>query len=77
MKANIVAVTKVTKLVLPAMVERQKGVVINIGSASSAIPSPLLTVYAATKVSLDLRYSGPPSSNFFHIVKKSVSLLCS
>lgn len=48
-KANMVSVTKMTKLVLPAMVERKKGVVINIGSASSIIPSPLLTVYAATK----------------------------
>lgn len=49
-KANIVSVTRMTKLVVPAMVKREKGVVINIGSASSIIPSPLLTVYAATKV---------------------------
>ncbi|KOB67569.1 putative steroid dehydrogenase, partial [Operophtera brumata] len=41
--ANVVSVTNMTKLVMPAMVERKKGVVINLGSASSAIPSPLLT----------------------------------
>lgn len=39
-----------TRIVLPGMVERKKGVLINIGSASSIIPSPMLTVYAATKV---------------------------
>lgn len=48
-KANVVSVTRMTRIVLPGMVERKKGVLINIGSASSIIPSPLLTVYAATK----------------------------
>ncbi|XP_050353559.1 very-long-chain 3-oxoacyl-CoA reductase-B [Nymphalis io] len=48
-KANVVSVTRMTALVLPGMVKRGKGVVINIGSGSSIIPSPLLTVYAAAK----------------------------
>lgn len=48
-KANVVSMVKMSHIVLPAMVKRGKGVVINIGSASSIIPSPLLTVYAATK----------------------------
>ncbi|XP_026728088.1 very-long-chain 3-oxoacyl-CoA reductase [Trichoplusia ni] len=48
-KANVVSVTRMTNLIMPAMVKRGKGVVINIGSASSIIPSPMLTVYAATK----------------------------
>ncbi|XP_075983723.1 hydroxysteroid 17-beta dehydrogenase 12 spidey [Anticarsia gemmatalis] len=52
-KANIVSTTRMTKMLLPAMVKRQKGVIINIGSASSMIPSPLLTVYAATKAYVD------------------------
>lgn len=52
-KANVVSVTRMTKLVLPAMAKRRKGVVVNIGSASSIIPSPLLTVYAATKAYVD------------------------
>ncbi|XP_063368544.1 very-long-chain 3-oxoacyl-CoA reductase-B [Cydia amplana] len=52
-KANVASVTKVTGLVLPGMVKRGKGVVINIGSASSIIPSPLLTVYAASKAYVD------------------------
>ncbi|OWR55138.1 very-long-chain 3-oxoacyl-CoA reductase [Danaus plexippus] len=48
-KANVVSVTRMTGIVMPGMVERGKGVVINIGSGSSIIPSPLLTVYASTK----------------------------
>ncbi|CAG9559231.1 unnamed protein product [Danaus chrysippus] len=48
-KANVVSVTRMTRIVMPGMVERGKGVVINIGSGSSIIPSPLLTVYASTK----------------------------
>ncbi|KAJ2937376.1 hypothetical protein O0L34_g14240 [Tuta absoluta] len=50
---NMVSVTRMTGLVLPGMVKREKGVVINIGSASSIIPSPLLTVYAASKAYVD------------------------
>ncbi|CAH2093997.1 unnamed protein product [Euphydryas editha] len=63
-KANIVAITRMTGLVLPGMVKRGKGVVINIGSGSSIIPSPLLTVYAAAKAyveklsdNLEMEYS--------------------
>lgn len=52
-KVNILSVTMMTKLVLPLMVKQKKGVIINIGSASSIIPSPLLTVYAATKAYVD------------------------
>lgn len=50
-RLNIEAVTRVTHAVLPGMVERGTGAVVNIGSGSSAIvPScPLYTVYAATK----------------------------
>uniref|UniRef100_A0ACD5V9K1 Uncharacterized protein n=1 Tax=Avena sativa TaxID=4498 RepID=A0ACD5V9K1_AVESA len=50
-KVNLWAVTEVTAAVLPGMVERSRGAVVNMGSASSeAIPSfPLYTMYAATK----------------------------
>ncbi|KAM0903067.1 hypothetical protein ACQ4PT_018874 [Festuca glaucescens] len=50
-KVNLWAVTEVTAAVLPGMVERGRGAVVNMGSASSeAIPSfPLYTMYAATK----------------------------
>nr|CAB3487430.1 unnamed protein product [Digitaria exilis] len=50
-RLNVEAVTRVTHAVLPGMVERGRGAVVNIGSGASAIlPSdPLYTVYAATK----------------------------
>ncbi|KAL5991238.1 hypothetical protein ACLOJK_012145 [Asimina triloba] len=50
-KINVRGMVKITKLVLPGMLQRKKGAIINIGSAASiAIPShPLYTIYAATK----------------------------
>lgn len=47
---NIVSVTNMCKIVLPGMVERKKGVIINISSMAATIPNPLLTVYSASKV---------------------------
>lgn len=47
---NIVSVTNMCKIVLPAMVERKKGAIINISSMAATIPNPLLTVYSASKV---------------------------
>ncbi|CAL5047403.1 unnamed protein product [Urochloa decumbens] len=50
-RVNLWALTEVTAAVLPGMVERGRGAVVNMGSASSeAIPSfPLNTIYVATK----------------------------
>ncbi|KAF7106396.1 hypothetical protein CFC21_107131 [Triticum aestivum] len=50
-RVNLLAVTEVTAAVLPGMVERGRGAVVNIGSgAAEALPSyPLYSVYAATK----------------------------
>lgn len=47
---NIVSVTNLCKIVLPGMLERKKGVIINISSMSATIPNPMLTVYSASKV---------------------------
>ncbi|KAK1660885.1 hypothetical protein QYE76_049044 [Lolium multiflorum] len=51
LRVNLWAVTELTSAVLPGMLERGRGAVLNMGSASSeAIPSfPLYTMYAATK----------------------------
>lgn len=50
---NIFSVTRMCKLFLPGMVERRKGVIINISSLTAVIPSPLLAVYGATKAFVD------------------------
>lgn len=50
---NILSVCKMTRLVLPGMVERSKGTILNISSASGMRPTPLLTIYSATKAFVD------------------------
>ncbi|XP_062534343.1 very-long-chain 3-oxoacyl-CoA reductase [Armigeres subalbatus] len=50
---NIFSVTRMCGLYLPGMVERRKGVVINISSLSAVIPTPMLTIYAASKAFVD------------------------
>ncbi|XP_077986812.1 very-long-chain 3-oxoacyl-CoA reductase-like [Glandiceps talaboti] len=50
---NCLACTVMTRLVLPGMVERRKGAVINIASAAGVQPGPMSTLYAATKVYMD------------------------
>lgn len=46
---NIVVTTNMCRIILPQMVLRRKGIIINIASSTAVIPSPLLTVFAATK----------------------------
>lgn len=41
---------QMTSLVLPGMVAKKKGIIINISSGSGKFPVPLLTLYSATKV---------------------------
>ncbi|XP_049635750.1 very-long-chain 3-oxoacyl-CoA reductase [Suncus etruscus] len=50
---NILSVCKMTQLVLPGMVERSKGVILNISSGSGVYPVPMLTIYSATKAFVD------------------------
>ncbi|XP_017554949.1 very-long-chain 3-oxoacyl-CoA reductase-A [Pygocentrus nattereri] len=50
---NITSVCQMTRLVLPRMEARARGVVLNISSASGMYPVPLLTVYSATKAFVD------------------------
>lgn len=56
---NVVSVTNLCKIVLPGMLERKQGVIINIASMSATIPNPMLTVYSASKVE-SLSYIGIP-----------------
>jgi len=50
---NMLSLTMMTKIVLPQMVERRKGVIVNISSGSACEPVALLTVYSATKAYVD------------------------
>lgn len=47
---NIMSMARMCHIVLPQMVRRKSGVIINIGSIASTLPTPLLTIYGATKV---------------------------
>ncbi|KAI5089514.1 hydroxysteroid (20-beta) dehydrogenase 2 [Silurus meridionalis] len=62
---NILSVTQMSRLILPQMVERGKGLIINISSEASSQPQPMLTLYSATKIcvtyfsrSLNAEYQG-------------------
>lgn len=46
---NIVAPTQLTKRLLPGMVARKRGRVLNLASTASFMPGPLMTVYYASK----------------------------
>jgi len=46
---NIESVVWMTRAVLPQMLQRKKGAVVNMSSASARPPNPLLTVYSSTK----------------------------
>jgi uncharacterized protein len=48
-QVNIVALTHLTKLFLPAMIKRRSGRVLNVASTAAFQPGPLMAVYRATK----------------------------
>lgn len=48
-QVNIVALTQLTKLLLPLMVSRGSGRILNVASTAAFQPGPLMAVYYATK----------------------------
>lgn len=46
---NVVALTDLTRLLLPGMLARRKGKILNIASTAAFQPGPLMAVYYATK----------------------------
>lgn len=46
---NVRALTELTHLFLPAMLERKTGYIMNLGSVASFLPGPLMSTYFATK----------------------------
>jgi hypothetical protein len=49
MQVNIVALTELTRLLLPGMLARKRGRVMLVASTASFLPCPNMAVYAATK----------------------------
>jgi uncharacterized protein len=48
-QVNIVALTELTKRLLPAMIARRAGKILNLASTAAFLPGPLMAVYYATK----------------------------
>jgi short-subunit dehydrogenase len=49
LQVNVVALTHLTKLFLPAMLERRSGRILNVASTAAFQPGPLMAVYYASK----------------------------
>src|SRR5215831_19377698 len=49
LQVNVTAVTHLTKLALPGMLERKRGRILNVASTAGFQPGPLMAVYYATK----------------------------
>ncbi|KAF8220589.1 3-ketoacyl-CoA reductase [Tricholoma matsutake] len=49
---NVNATLRVTYSILPGMIKRKRGLILNIGSFAGAIPSPMLATYSGTKAFL-------------------------
>lgn len=58
-QCNVMSVPMMCSIILPQMVDRKRGLVINLSSTAAVVPTPLMAVYAGTKAfvhkfSLDL-----------------------
>lgn len=49
MQVNIVALTELTQLLLPGMIARKNGHIVNVASVAGFVPGPGMAVYYATK----------------------------
>ena len=49
LQLNVIVLTSLTRLLLPAMIERGRGRILNVASTSSFQPVPSLALYAASK----------------------------
>src|SRR6266540_4193547 len=67
LQVNVVALTELTRLLLPPMVARRSGRILNVASTAAFAPGPLAAVYGATKayvlsfseaIGEELRHSG-------------------
>lgn len=49
-RCNLHSAVYMSRIILPQMLKKQKGIIVNLSSLSGTIPTPLLTVYSASKV---------------------------
>jgi uncharacterized protein len=49
MQVNMVALTRLTRALLPGMIAQKRGAILNVSSSASFLPIPNFAVYAATK----------------------------
>lgn len=73
-QVNIVALTQLTKLLLPAMVARGIGRILNVASTAAFQPGPLMAVYYATKAYV-LSFSEAIADELRH-TRVTVTALC-
>jgi len=71
---NVTALTHLTRLYLPAMIERSSGRILNVASTAAFQPGPLMAVYFATKAYV-LHFS-EALANELHGTGVTVSCLC-
>lgn len=50
LNCNVLSVVSMTRILLPKMLTKKRGLIINLSSLSAAVATPFLTTYAATKV---------------------------
>lgn len=50
---NVIPCSMMTKVVLPHMLEKKKGAIVNMSSTAGLQPTPMFSVYSATKVYMD------------------------
>jgi short-subunit dehydrogenase len=49
LQVNVIALTTLTRLLLPGMIERRRGRILNVASTAAFQPGPLMAVYYASK----------------------------
>jgi short-subunit dehydrogenase len=74
MQVNMIALTHLTRLILPQMLERGRGRILNVASIAGFQPGPLMAVYYATKAYV-LHFSEALASELRH-TGVTVTALC-
>ena len=66
LQVNVVALTMLTRLLLPGMIERRRGRIMNVASTAAFQPGPLMAVYYATKAYVLVAVAGVERGNGGH-----------